>query len=136
MIQLKPDALQTVYKNPASYCGPGPSVVYDPDTSRLTVLFRRVKSWLDDGLSGHWHPGTETCITHSDDLGLSWSQPRILFSGWQCPCLTRLGDGTLIHSSHRFEIVSPEICSSPFGSYEARFRCGLECRWSRTVIEL
>ena len=88
----------TVYKNPAYYCGPGPSVVCDPDTGQLSVVFRRVKSWLKDGLAGHWHPGTET-----------WSPPRILFGGWQCPCLTRLSDGTLIHSSHRFEIVSADI---------------------------
>jgi len=99
----------TVYKNPAYYCGPGPSVVCDPDMGQLCVVFRRVKSWLKDGLAGHWHPGTETCITQSSDLGETWSPPRILFSGWQCPCLTRISDGTLIHSSHRFEIVSADI---------------------------
>jgi hypothetical protein len=111
LITMQIDIHNTVYKNPAFYCGPGPSVVCDPDNGYLTVVFRRVKSWLDDGLAGHWHPGTETCITHSDDLGQTWSPPRILFSGWQCPCLTRLSDGTLLHSSHRFEIVSPQIRS-------------------------
>ena len=105
------DTYQTVYKDPSYYCGPGPSVVCDPATGRLTLVFRRVKSWLSDGLAGHWHPGTETCITHSDDLGENWSQPRIFLSGWQCPCLTRLRDGALLHSSHRFELVSPEIAS-------------------------
>ena len=103
---------RTVYKDPDYYCGPGPSVVYDTDNGRLTVAFRRVKSWLDDGLAGHWHPGTETCLTHSDDLGETWSEPRVILSGWQCPCLTRLRDGALLHLSHRFEIVSPEIRST------------------------
>lgn len=101
-----------IYKNVQYYCGPGPSVVCDPDSGRLTVVFRRVKSWLDDGLAGHWHPGTETCITHSDDLGQTWTPPRVILAGWQCPCLTRLRDGTLIHSSHRFELVSEAILKS------------------------
>ncbi|MBS11796.1 MAG: hypothetical protein CME19_09370 [Gemmatimonadetes bacterium] len=79
------DSYHTVYKDPAYYCGPGPSVVHDPTEDRLTVCFRRVKSWLSDGLAGHWHPSTETYITHSTDLGQTWTAPRILFGGWQCP---------------------------------------------------
>lgn len=107
---MKVDAHHVIYKNPAWYCGPGPSVVCDPE-GRLTVAFRRVRSWLRDGLAGHWHPSTETCLTHSDDLGQSWSPPRVILAGWQCPCLTRLRDGTLIHHSHRFELVSADIRS-------------------------
>jgi len=108
---LTVDTHQIVYKNPDYYCGPGPSVVCDPGSGTLALVFRRVKSWLTDGLAGHWHPGTETCLTTSHDLGKTWSPPRTILAGWQCPCLTRLSDGTLLHSSHRFEIVSPEIMS-------------------------
>lgn len=98
----------TVYRDPRFYCGPGPSVVVGPQ-GHLLVGFRRVHSWLDDGHVGHWHPGTESCLTHSEDGGQTWSPPRIFLAGCQCPCLTRLTDGTLIHSTHRMELVTQEI---------------------------
>ncbi len=101
---------QTIYKDPAFYCGPGPSIVCDG--GELTVVFRRVRSWLEEGLFGHWHPSTETCLTHSKDGGASWSQPRVIFAGHQCPCLTRLRDGTLVYHTHKSELVSAEIASS------------------------
>jgi len=97
-----------IYKNPSYYCGPGPSVVCDTQ-GHLTVVFRRVKSWLSENLAGHWHPSTETCITHSTDTGKTWSAPQSFLSGYQCPDLTRLKNGTLILSTHRFEIVSENI---------------------------
>lgn len=97
-----------IYKNPHYYCGPGPSVVCN-NQGHLTVVFRRVKSWLSEGLAGHWHPSTETCLTHSIDNGQTWSHPQSFLSGYQCPDLTRLKEGTLILSSHRFEIVSNDI---------------------------
>jgi hypothetical protein len=101
----------TVYKNPRYYCGPGPSVIVQPSGS-LTVAFRRVPSWLGDGYWGHWHPATEMCLTFSDDLGRSWSAPQVVAAGNQCPSLDRLKDGTLLISTHRMEMVSPEIGKS------------------------
>jgi len=100
----------TVYRDPRFYCGPGPSVVAGTD-GHLLVAFRRVRSWLDEGHMGHWHPGTESCLTQSMDGGKTWSAPRIFLAGCQCPCLTRLKDGTLIHSTHRMELVSREIAA-------------------------
>ena len=97
-----------IFKNPHYYCGPGPSVVCN-EQGHLTVVFRRVRSWLSEGLAGHWHPSTETCLTHSTDNGKTWSQPQMILSGYQCPDLTRLKNGTLLLSSHRFEIVSKDI---------------------------
>ncbi len=102
---------QTVYKNSAYYCGPGPAVVSD-ENGDLTLLFRRVRSWLKSGLAGHWHPSTETCLTRSTDGGTTWSSPRILFAGHQCPCLTRLSDGTLVYHTHRTELVSADIVNT------------------------
>ncbi|MDP6041625.1 MAG: sialidase family protein, partial [Candidatus Latescibacteria bacterium] len=98
----------TIYKSDQYYCGPGPSVVCD-ENGTLTVVFRRVRSWLNNGHAGHWHPSTETCITHSTDNGQTWSPPRTFLAGYQCPDLTRLRDGTLILSTHRLELVPNEI---------------------------
>ena len=97
-----------IYRTPRYYCGPGPSVVTD-EQDTLTVAFRRVPSWLDYGHSSHWHPATELCLTDSEDNGRTWSSPRVFLGGYQCPNLTRLRDGALIHSTHRFELVPPEI---------------------------
>ena len=108
----------TVYRDPRYYCGPGPSVVAGPD-GRLLVAFRRVRSWLGEGHVGHWHPSTESCLIRSADGGKTWSSPRIFLAGCQCPCLTRLGDGTLIHSTHHMELVTEEIaarCGRPAGA--------------------
>ena len=80
-MEIEPDSQGVAYKDRSFYCGPGLSVVLEDD-NRLTIVFRRVKSWLDQGLSGRWHPSTETCITHSDDIGATWTHPRALFSGW------------------------------------------------------
>ncbi len=99
----------TVYRDPQYYCGPGPAAICDPDTGRLTVAFRRVPSWLDEGLSGHWHPSTESCLVHSDDGGATWTSPQIFLAGAQCPNLRRLEDGTLHHHTHRFELVNESI---------------------------
>lgn len=101
----------TIYKNPQKYCGPGPSIICD-NLGHLTVVFRRVHSWLSDNLAGHWHPSTETCITHSTDLGHTWTQPQTFLSGYQCPDLTRLKNSTLVLSTHRIELVSQEIQQS------------------------
>ena len=98
----------TVYKNPRYYCGPGPSVVYDGE-GNVIVAFRRVLSWLDAGHTGHWHPATESCLTRSGDGGKTWSVPEVFGAGNQCPCLTRLADGTLVHSTHRMELVPEEV---------------------------
>ncbi|NKB69872.1 MAG: hypothetical protein GKR89_22600 [Candidatus Latescibacteria bacterium] len=99
----------TVYKNPQYYCGPGPAVVVDPRDGRITVAFRRVPSWLEYGLASHWHPATELCLTHSVDGGASWSPPQVFLGGYQCPNMRRLRDGTLIHHTHRFELVTGDI---------------------------
>jgi hypothetical protein len=93
------------------YCGPGPSVVCDEDGA-LTVAFRRVRSWLG-GHAGHWHPGTELCLTRPVGGGRSWSSPQVFLGGYQCPCLTRLRDGTLIHSTHRMELAPDELGTLP-----------------------
>ncbi len=100
-----------VYKNPRYYCGPGPAVVIDSG-GNLTVAFRRVPSWLGFGFSGHWHPATELCLTRSSDGGRSWSPPQVFLGGYQCPCLTRLRDGTLVHSTHRKELVPDAIADA------------------------
>ena len=97
-----------IYRNPAHYCGPGPAVVIDDD-GRLTVAFRRVPSWLPFGMSSHWHPATESCLTHSVDEGISWSAPEVFLGGYQCPNLRRLRDGSLIHHTHRFELVTEAL---------------------------
>ena len=99
----------TIYHEPHYYCGPGPSVVCDPTTGRLTVAFRRVPSWLAEGLSGHWHPSTESCLIHSDDEGVSWTAPQVFMAGAQCPNLRRLRDGALLQHTHRFELVNDTI---------------------------
>jgi len=102
----------TIYRDADYYCGPGPSVVCDSTTGRLTVAFRRVPSWLDEGLAGHWHPSTESCLTHSDDGGGTWTQPQVFLAGAQCPNLCRLRDGTLLQHTHRFELVNEAIYES------------------------
>lgn len=107
----------TIYKDPQYYCGPGPSVVCDPKGT-LTVVFRRVRSWLNEDHTGHWHPSTETCLTQSTNNGQTWSSPRIILAGYQCPDLTQLHDGTLILSTHRMELVPDsirEICPDTRG---------------------
>jgi len=83
-------------------------VVVDSE-GNLLVAFRRVPSWLNYGHSGHWHPATESCLTRSADGGRTWSPPEVFLGGYQCPCLTRLADGALTHSTHRMELVTPEI---------------------------
>lgn len=107
---------QTVYRDESYYCGPGPSVVCD-ENGILTVFFRRVQSWVGEGLYGHWHPATETCVTTSEDVGATWSQPRVVFAGHQCPCVTRLGDGTLVYHTHRSHLVSEEIAGKSSRSH-------------------
>jgi len=97
-----------VYKESRYYCGPGPSVVVGEEGA-LTVAFRRVPSWLEYGHSSHWHPATELCLTDSEDGGRTWSSPRVFLGGYQCPNLTRLRDGALVHSTHRFELVPSEV---------------------------
>ena len=99
----------TVYKDPQYYCGPGPAVVVEPHSGRITVAFRRVPSWLEYGLASHWHPATELCLTHSSDGGATWSAPQVFLGGYQCPNLRRLRDGSLIHHTHRFELVNESI---------------------------
>jgi hypothetical protein len=98
-----------VYRDDRYYCGPGPSVV--PSGTGLLAAFRRVPSWLAYGHSGHWHPATELCLTRSRDGGRTWSPPRVFLGGFQCPNLTRLSDGTLIHLTHRTELVPSEIAA-------------------------
>jgi hypothetical protein len=102
----------TVYKDARYYCGPGPSVVCD-EKGELIVAFRRVRSWLGLGHMGHWHPATELCLTRSVDGGQSWSAPQVFLGGYQCPCLTRLRDGTLILSTHRMELAPEELGALP-----------------------
>ena len=99
---------RTVFKDPKYYCGPGPSVVVGEGGEWL-VAFRRVPSWLDFGHTSHWHPATESCLTRSADGGATWSPPEVFLGGYQCPNLTRLRDGTLVHSTHRMELVTREI---------------------------
>jgi hypothetical protein len=98
----------TIYRDPAYYCGPGPAVVVD-DHGRITVAFRRVPSWVEYGMSSHWHPATELCLTHSVDAGATWSSPQVFLGGYQCPNLRRLRDGALIHHTHRFELVTQAL---------------------------
>ena len=109
MLQIVEHCL--IYKDPRYYCGPGPSVVVD-GSGNLIVGFRRVPSWLEYGHSGHWHPGTELCLTRSADGGRTWSETEVFLGGYQCPCLTRLGDGTLVHSTHRMELVPGGIAAT------------------------
>ena len=107
-MSIEIEGFSTVYKNPRYYCGPGPGVVCD-DEGKIIVAFRRVLSWLDAGHTGHWHPATESCLTRSVDRGETWSAPQVFAAGNQCPCLTRLRDGTLVHSTHRMELVPEEV---------------------------
>jgi sialidase-1 len=107
-MSVRVDGYHTIYKDNNYYCGPGPSVVVD-NGGLITVAFRRVRSWLAEGHSGHWHPGTELCLTRSADGGQRWSTPQVFLGGYQCPCLTRLRDGTLIHSTHKMELVREEV---------------------------
>jgi len=109
----------TVYKEKQFYCGPGPSVVVDGE-GNLLVAFRRVPSWLDYGHAGHWHPATESCLVRSADGGKSWTRPEVFLGGFQCPNLTRLRDGTLIHSTHRMELVPEEIMAVVDGEHGVR----------------
>jgi hypothetical protein len=102
---------RVVYKDPRYYCGPGPTVVATEE-GELLVAFRRVTSWLESGHSGHWHPATESCLTRSKDGGGTWSSPEVFLGGYQCPNLTRLRDGTLVHSTHRMELVTEEIAAT------------------------
>ena len=97
-----------VYADPGYYCGPGPAIITDPQ-GRITVAFRRVLSWLADGHAGHWHPATESCLTHSNDGGRHFSEPAVFLAGSQCPNLRRLASGRWLHHTHRFELVTAEI---------------------------
>ena len=110
-MSVEVEGFHTIYKNADHYCGPGPSVVVEGN-GRVTVAFRKVKSWLNEGHSGHWHPGTELCLTRSVDYGQSWSDPQVFLGGYQCPCLTLLRDGTLIHSTHKTELVRIDVADS------------------------
>ncbi len=102
------EGCRTIYKNPRYYCGAGPLIVCDED-AQVVVAFRRVLSGLDAGHTGHWHPATESCLTRSGDAGETWSVPEVFAAGNQCPCLTRLRNGTLVHSTHRMELVPEEV---------------------------
>jgi hypothetical protein len=103
---------RVIYKDERYYCGPGPSIVCDGE-GNLLVAFRRVRSWLGLGHMGHWHPATELCLTRSADGGQSWSLPQVFLAGYQCPCLTRLRDDTLILSTHRMELAPEELGTLP-----------------------
>lgn len=98
----------TVFADPEYYCGPGPAIITDP-AGRITVAFRRVLSWLEEDLAGHWHPATESCLTHSSDTGRHWSSPTVFQAGCQCPNLRRLVSGRWIHHTHRFELINEQI---------------------------
>jgi len=110
-MSLKIIGHRVIYKNPRYYCGPGPAVVVTP-AGAIIVAFRRVPSWVAYGHYGHWHPATESCLTHSEDGGATWSRPHVFLGGNQCPSLTRLRDGVLIHSTHRMELVPEEIAAA------------------------
>lgn len=97
-----------VFADPDYYCGPGPAVIIDAQ-GRLTVAFRRVLSWLDEGHVSHWHPATESCLTHSTDEGRHWTAPTIFLAGNQCPNLRRLQSGRWFHHTHRFELITSDI---------------------------
>ena len=99
---------QTVFADPGYYCGPGPTLIV-ADDGRLVVSFRRVLSWLAEDYVSHWHPATETCLTHSKDEGRHWSPPTTFLAGHQCPNLLRLRNGRWLHHTHRFELVTDAI---------------------------
>lgn len=119
----------TIYRDPAYYCGPGPAAICDPQTGRITVTFRRVPSWLHEGLSGHWHPATELCLTHSDDDGRTWSPAQVYAAGAQCPNLRRLRDGTWLMHTHRFELVNDDIFQRVQGTWPAGTGGAIENNW-------
>ena len=48
-------------------------------------------------------------LTGSSDGGHTWSSPQVFLGGYQCPCLRRLSDGALVHSTHRMELVPEKI---------------------------
>ena len=99
---------QPVFADPSYYCGPGPALIVGDD-GKMTVCFRRVLSWLTEGFASHWHPATETCLTHSTDAGRHWTDPTTFLAGHQCPNLRRLSSGVWLHHTHRFELVTDAI---------------------------
>lgn len=116
-MSLRVEGHIAVYRDPRYYCGPGPGVAVLPD-GEWVVTFRRVPSWLSEGHAGHWHPATESCITRSADQGCTWSTPQAFLAGYQCPCLARLRDGSLIHHTHRMELVEGALLERVTGGEE------------------
>ena len=97
-----------VYRDEGFYCGPGPSVAALPDGD-LLVFFRGHRAWNKGILHMHYHPTTEQRVARSQDGGRTWSEPRVLAAGGQCPCVTLLKDGTLLFVTHRWEPVPPRM---------------------------
>lgn len=114
---LRLDEHLTVYRDSRYYCGPGPGVAVRPG-GEIVVTFRRVPSWLEEGHAGHWHPATESCLTRSTDGGRTWSPPQVFLGGYQCPCLVGLRDGTLVHHTHRMELVEEALYERATGGGE------------------
>ena len=97
-----------VFRDDAWYCGPGPSVIVFPD-GEIAVFFRRHRWRTGQPIIMHFHPTTEQCVVRSFDGGKSWSAPRVFLAGGQCPCATLLEDGTLLWTTHEWDILPPEL---------------------------
>ena len=97
-----------IYRDEDYYCGPGPAAVAFAD-GEVVVLFRRHRSWTQTPLFTHVHPTTEMCLVRSTDGGETWTRPRVFQGGGQCAGAGLLKDGTALFTTHRVEVVPPEI---------------------------
>jgi|GEM_PF-2603088 hypothetical protein len=74
------------------------------------VAFRRACDWTTGDVIAHGFPSTEACLIWSDDLGQSWSEPRIFTAGnITNQNLLSLPNGPLILLTQRGEMVPLKI---------------------------
>jgi hypothetical protein len=77
---------------------------------RIMVAFRRACDWTTGDVIAHGFSSTEACLTWSDDLGQSWSEPRIFTAGnITNQNLLSLPNGPLILLTQRGEMVPLKI---------------------------
>ena len=89
-----------IYRNPAYYCGPGPSPLVLRD-GKVLLAFRRSVG------RGHVHPEVEQCLISSEDGGATWDpEPRVFEVGVTTnPNLTWLPDNTLLFMTHPCTVI-------------------------------
>ena len=109
MPEIKKTSDIVIYHDDRYYCGPGPSAVHLPD-GRIIAVFRRAYNWVSEGIYAHGFPSTKVCLTISEDMGRTWSTPRIFSAGnITNQNLSLLPDGTLLCLSHRGELVPLKV---------------------------